>query len=79
MKKTVYAIFNPFEWDKFAVKKFCAQDDDDIALTIHESYFEQDWYTKMSKADEIWLFGNCKFIPAAMIAKSTLMDVWQMG
>ena len=73
----VYAIYNPFEWNKYAVQKECREDE--IELKVHESYFEDNWFDDMRKANEVWLFGNCKFIPAAMIAKAMMMDCWQMG
>lgn len=75
---SVYVIYNPFEWDKHQIE-YELKHDDDVEAQIHAGYTNDNWYIDMINADEVWLFGNCKMIPAAMIAKMIPLDVWQMG
>jgi len=72
----VYAIYDPEKFTKELVLDACKEDD--IELVIHDGYsFE--WLTNMLEAQEIWCFGNCRFLPAYVIAKSRFLDCWQMG
>lgn len=78
----IFVIYNKKQYSSITVRGALDEeflDGKKRVFTILDNYDVDKWMDKMLSAHEVWLFGDCKYIPAAVIANSNGCDVWQMG